>query len=363
MYKTSHTRRHRNPPSGSVVVGIDTHLDIHRAALVDAATGAPVADQQFPATPAGYLELLDWAVGHGRVSRAGVEQTGTYGAGLSAVLHAAGIEVIEINHTERGDRARHGKTDELDAYRAATAAAAGTQKGLAKHYHPAIAALRPLMVLRAHHRSSRQRAWGRVGGMLVTCPDDLADQVRGLNSAQKLARIAAWRPDLTRLHDPVNSYKLALRDLARACLDHDRAIVEIDAQLLRILTPIAPTLLAQHHVGPVTTAQLLITAGHPGRITSGDAFAKLVGVAPLPVQSGKSSRWRLSRSGDRQANSVIHRVVIGRLGTDPRSKTYIQRRVSEGKTRSEAIRALKRHVTRDLWTALQTDLNNLPHTT
>ena len=155
-----------------VVAGIDTHAQTHHVALVDPVTGALVAQRGFTADQSGYLEALAWMRGSGRVARVGVEQSRTYGAGLTRVLHEAGLEVIEINHADSKQlRARSGKTDALDAYQAALAAASGRQTGLAKRSIGAVDALRALLTLRSHLVNTRQRLGGAVQGMIISAPE------------------------------------------------------------------------------------------------------------------------------------------------------------------------------------------------
>lgn len=361
MFRQSDNRaRGKNPGKEPwVVLGVDTHQDTHHAALVDAFDSRPIDDREFPATMAGYLDLLDWARSHGRLEKAGVEQTGTYGAGLTTVLHSDGIEVIEVNTVSKADRARHGKTDQLDAYRAATVTATQTQTGKAKHFHPLIDAIRVIMVARHHHVTSRQRAWQRLLALIITSDETLRTSLRGLKAGEKLDKIANWRPNLTRLHDPIQAQKYALKNLAAEVQNHDQATRQFERDLATLVHQTAPQLLAQPQVGPITAARLLITFGHPGRIPDRDKFAKLVGVAPIPVASGKTHRVRLSRSGDRQANSALHMIAIGRLCNDPDTQAYIARTIANGHTKTEAIRSLKRRIANGLYAITNQELNKL----
>ena len=106
---------------------------------------------------------------------------------------------------------------------------------------------------------------------------------------------------------------------------------------------IAPDLVDVYGVGPDTAAALLITAGdNPERLRSEAAFAALCGVNPIPASSGKTKRHRLNRGGDRSANCALHLIVIVRLRRDDRTREYMERRISEGMTKAEVIRCLKR---------------------
>jgi transposase len=116
---------------------------------------------------------------------------------------------------------------------------------------------------------------------------------------------------------------------------------------------LAPTLLAEQGVSTITASALLVAAGdNPGRLRSESSFAHLCGVAPLDASSDKQQRHRLNRGGDRQANSALHAIAIVRMSHDPRTKNYVARRISEGKTKRETIRCLKRYLIRDIYRIL-----------
>ena len=120
-----------------------------------------------------------------------------------------------------------------------------------------------------------------------------------------------------------------------------------------IVDDLAPDLLARNSIGHIGAAQLLLTAGdNPERLTSEASFAALCGVSPVPASSGKTVRHRLNRGGDRQANSALHIIAIGRLRTCPRTKAYVARRIAEGHSKLEAIRAIKRYIAREVFTLI-----------
>ena len=117
--------------AGEVVLGVDTHKDLHAAAVINP-LGVLLSSEIFPATAAGYRALLVWAGRFGTVRQAGVECTGSYGAALARHLRAAGVKVIEVNQPEEATRPRRGKTDTLDAEAAARAVLSGRASGSAK---------------------------------------------------------------------------------------------------------------------------------------------------------------------------------------------------------------------------------------
>jgi transposase len=114
-----------------VTGGVDTHLDVHVAAVLDR-LGGLLGVEEFPATPAGYGALLAWMARFGPIARVGIEGTSSYGAGLCRCVERAGVAVVEVNRGDRSARRRQGKSDPLDAVAAARAALSGTASGAPK---------------------------------------------------------------------------------------------------------------------------------------------------------------------------------------------------------------------------------------
>jgi transposase len=120
-----------------------------------------------------------------------------------------------------------------------------------------------------------------------------------------------------------------------------------------IVDELAPNLVARNSIGHVGAAQLLLTAeDNPERLRSEASFAALCGVSPVPASSGKTIRHRLNRGGDRAANSALRIIAIGRLRTDPRTKTYVAKRIAEGHSKLDAIPAVKRYIAREVFTLI-----------
>lgn len=141
-----------------------------------------------------------------------------------------------------------------------------------------------------------------------------------------------------------------IRDLARRIRSLDAEMKQIHKKLRGLVAEVAPSLLGLSGVGPTTAAMILVAAGdNPHRIQSEAAWAHLCGVAPIPASSGKTTRHRLNRGGDRQANSALYRIVISRLSSEPRSKAYLAKKLDAGRTRKETIRMLKRYVAREVY--------------
>lgn len=334
-------------PALTVVAGVDTHADSHTAAVLDQ-LGRQLGHRQFPATAAGCQQMLGWLTDHGTVSGVGVEGTGSYGAGLTRHLQAAGIPVWEINRPDRSTRRARGKSDPIDADAAARTLLAGRQAGPPRAGDGAVAALRVLHTTRASAVRQRTATINAFHQAVITGPDELREQ---LQSEPKVARIrtaAALRPGPNRF-DVLTATKTALRRLARRIQAFDDEIAEADADLDTLTRQIAPALREQHGVGPETAAQLLITAGgNPDRLTSEAAFAALCGTNPVPASSGKTTRHRLNRGGDRQANRALHVIAVTRMARHQRTRDYVARR-RQNHSNPEILRCLKRCLARTLF--------------
>lgn len=337
---------------GSVVGGVDTHLDTHTAAAIDA-TGRLLGRRQFAATSAGYAELLGWLREYGPLGPVGVEGTGSYGAGLTRHLRAAGVTVIEVDRPDRATRRRVGKSDPIDAEAAARAVLSGRATGVPKDRDGQVEALRVLRIARTSAVGDRARTQTRIKSLAVTAPEALRRELAAMKTPQLITHCATRRPDRARAGDPTTATVIALRSLARRHRQLCEEIADLEALIAPLVTAINPALLALPGVGPDVAGQLLVTAGqNPERLFSEAAFAMLCGVAPLPASSGRSHRHRLNRGGDRHANAALYRIVLSRLRWDPRTRAYAERRAAEKLGKKEIIRCLKRYIAREIHTAL-----------
>lgn len=343
-------------PQG-VVLGVDTHQRTHHAALIDT-RGRCLDDREFPASAAGYDELMAWAASHGPLAAAGVESTGGYGAGLTHALLIAGVEVYEVARSEKSVRYQRGKSDSIDAESAARQVLAGTARGRAKIKTGIIEAIRMIKIPRDSAVKDRTRAYSQLRDLITTAPEVIRDELLAMTGPARVTKAAAFRPDPSRLAEPTHMTRHVLRTLARRVQALDAEIAEADQLLEPLVTQAVPTLLALPQVGVQTAAQLAITAGENiDRMRSEATFAKLTGTAPIPASSGKhAGRMRLNRGGDRHANAAIYMIVIGRMRTHPETRVYLQRRSTENLTKRDLIRCLKRYVARETYQALRTDL-------
>jgi transposase len=334
--------------------GVDTHLEVHVAAALDE-RGGLLGTASFATTPAGYRELVEWFASLGTVVLIGVEGTGSYGAGLTRHLQDLGIAVVEVDRPNRQRRRRQGKSDTHDAISAARAAFAGDALGAPKVRDGNVEAIRVLRLARSSAKRDRTRALNQMRALVTTAPDELRSQLRGLSISRLVRAAAGFRP--AGRTDVLNANRVALKTLARRVLELDNEIAMLDELLTPLVVETAPAMLARIGVGTDTAGALLVAAGeNTDRIRNERSFARLCGAAPLDASTGKQQRHRLNRGGDRQANSALWRIVITRLSYDPATRRYLQRRCAEGKTKTEAIRCLKRYIARELY-------DYLPHKT
>ncbi|MHA7224135.1 IS110 family RNA-guided transposase [Arthrobacter sp. RHLT1-20] len=334
-----------------VIAGIDTHADTHHVAIITE-TGAHVADQEFLAVGSGYRDIVRFITGFGPVIAAGVEGTGSYGAQLARVLTKEGIRVLEVMRPNRQGRRLKGKSDPLDAYQAAESALAGRGTATPKARDGAVESLRVLRAERATAMRARVAVMNQVQGILVAAPETLRARYRGLTSAALMAALEKTRPAGS-MSEPSNATATVLKRLALRYRALHQELALIDVELDAIITIQAPMIRDLHGVGTEVASQLLVTAGdNPERISTEAQFAALVGVAPVPASSGKTTRHRLSRGGDRQANKAIHHVALVRMMSDTRTKAYVAKRRQEGKSTKETMRCLKRYIAREIYNQL-----------
>ena len=336
-----------------IVGGVDTHKDLHVAAAVDGHDQV-LGTNTFPATRHGYKTMLAWMRSFGDVTRIGIECSGTYGAGLLRYLQQASITTLEVTSPDKSVRRKRGKDDSIDAENAAHAAFAGIRTVTPKTRDGMVESLRVLKVCRKTAIAARRVALQMIQTQIVSAPEELRDQLRSMTRMQLIRTLASSRPDLSGYRDVMMAYRIALKSLARRYVELHDEISDLDTMIKAIVDELAPDLVARTAVGYESAAQLLITAGdNPDRLGSEASFAALCGVNPIPASSGKTQRHRLNRGGDRAANSALHIIAIGRLRLDVKTQEYVARRLTEGHSKLEAIRCLKRYIARELFYLLR----------
>ncbi|MBJ7452512.1 MAG: transposase, partial [Blastococcus sp.] len=281
-----------------------------------------------------------------------MEGTGGYGAGLARHLADADELVVELDRPKRPARRAGAKSDPIDAERAARDALTRTQLAQPKTGAPR-GALQMLLTARRAAVEASSAAQRQLLAMVITSPESVRSRFRGQSTRAMITTAAGLRPAASKADVDVITALTVLRDLARRirflesqALDHEKAI-------RAIVRSWRPDLLDLTGVGPIVAATVLTAWSHPGRCRSDAAFAMLAGTAPIPASSGKTVRYRLNRSGDRQLNRALHTVVLSRLQRDERTRAYAERRRTQGKTDREIKRCLKRYIARELYRRLE----------
>jgi len=333
------------------IVGVDPHRDSHALAVVHLTSGAVVFESMIDANSDGYAQALKLVDKHADGRRAfAVEGTGSFGAGLTRFLTGQGERVLEVSRLRR-ERRSGGKTDALDAVRAARSVL-GQRRPTTPRAGGERQALQALVAAREGAVNARRAGLCQLRDLLITTPEPLRSELRPLTRARLLQRLAATRPE-TRRDPELRGSVLALRSIARRVLQLTAEERELAREIETITRRLAPQLLDQPGVGPHAAAQLVLSWSHHGRICSEAAFARLAGAAPIPASSGQTIRHRLDRSGDRKLNRALHMILVTRKRTHPATIAYIERRIQEGKTRREANRCLKRYLARSLYRLLE----------
>jgi transposase len=340
-------------PEAGLVAGVDTHRDTHSAALCDA-RGRVLAARQAPATPAGYADLLAWAAaaGGGQQLAWAIEGTRHYGLGLARHLAGAGQQVAEIDSARHIGKRRAGKSDPIDAVRAARELLARPHPGQLRADGDR-EALRLLMCDRDNAVQSAKTARTALTSLIVTAPAPLREQLRHLPAKRRPGACTALAcpPGADRLTRV--TYQ-TLAGLGQRITTLAAAAAALETQISEIVEDMTPGLVAaEPGAGALSIAQILLSWSHPGRIRTEAAFAMLSGTAPVPASSGRTTgRHRLNRLGDRQLNRALHTIAVTRMRCHQPTQAYVQRRRAEGKTDREIRRCLKRYLARHLYRTL-----------
>jgi len=254
------------------------------------------------------------------------------------------------------------KSDRLDAEQVARAVLAKTATSIPKAKSGSVEVIRILRVTRAGAVKSRTQAFLTLHGLVIGAPSPLRDELVKLSKRTLVNRCLRLRPEAEDLIEMVGDsermllagVKRCLRDLARRWKALDEEVKTLSRQIKALVEQTAPELVSLFGVAAESAGQFLVTAGdNPDRIRSEAAFAKLCGAAPQPASSGRTTgRHRLSRGGDRAANSALYVVAIVRLRHHAPTRAYFARRTAEGLSKREIIRCLKRYIAREVFAAL-----------
>lgn len=334
-----------------MAVGVDTHKATLAACLVDA-LGMARDEQEFRNNRAGHAAFAAWVTELPDPVRVGVEGSASYGAGLARHLVAAGVDVVEVppqlSRRERGRTRRPGKSDPGDAFAIARVTVAEPDLPPVRLEDRS----RDLQLLAETRRTAveaQTRARNRLHAHLVVLVPGYGDTVAHLVTERELAAARALLRGCRGVQAVLAREEidevLRLGRRARALERRIRELVGTDDPLLAI-----PGL------GVISAAVIRGEAGDVTRFRDHDALAMFAGIAPLPASSGRTTRVRLNRRGNRRLNHAVWTVAVWQAKFDPRARAYLARKRAEGKTWREALRCLKRHLVRPIYAALMADL-------
>jgi transposase len=332
-----------------IVVGVDVHKQSLTAVAVDE-VGRPVAEQ----TVGDSQVLLRWAASLSEERLWALEDCRQLTRQLERTLVDAGEQLVRVPPKlmapqRRAGRVR-GKSDPIDALAVARAA---LREPRLDHPRPGEERLRDLKLLVDHRDDlvdERRRAQQRLRWHLHELDPTLAVPAGALDRAVWLDRLARRlaRDDQTVL------VQIA-RELVGRCRSLTRTILALDRELQQRTSETAPGLLALPGCGALSAAKLLGEIGPIERFHTDAQLARHAGVAPLEASSGKHRRHRLDRGGNRQLNCALHRIAITQARVHPPARAYLERKQSEGKSRREALRCLKRQLARTVYNTLKSE--------
>jgi transposase len=332
-----------------IVIGVDVHKQSLTAVAVDE-VGRVIAEL----SAGGSGQLVDWSVSLAPERLWAVEDCRQLTGALERRLLAAGESLVRVPPKlmapeRRAGRAR-GKSDPIDALAVARAA---LREPRLDRPRPGEAALRELKLLVDHRDDlvdERRRAQQRLRWQLHDLDPQLAVPPGALDRPLWLDRVARR----LRRGEPTVQIRIA-RELVGRCRSLTHSILELDRELQARTEQSAPRLLTLPGCGPLSAAKLLGELGPIERFDTDAQLARHAGVAPLEASSGKHRRHRLDRGGNRQLNCALHRIAITQARVHPPARAYLERKQSEGKSRREALRCLKRQLARTVYNTLKSE--------
>jgi transposase len=197
--------------------------------------------------------------------------------------------------------------------------------------------------------AERTRAVSRLRWRLHELDPELDPTPRSLDRASSYDKLAAR---LDRFDGVVA--RLARREFAR-CRELTVEIDQLEAEISRLVTDLAPSLLAIVGCGPLNAAKIVGECAGATRFRSANAFARHNGTAPLPVWSSNHQRHRLSCTGNRQLNAALYRIALTQIRMHPPAKELYRRRRPDGDGGMEALRVVKRRLSDVVFRALLED--------
>jgi transposase len=332
-----------------VTIGVDSHKASLAACAVDDASRV-VAERSFPNSFAGHRSFARWLDEFEHPRLVGIEGAGNFGAALARMLVVDGQDVREVPSVltarERGRVRRPGKSDAKDAL--AIARITLREPGLPPVSIAQLATdLKALVDYREQHVHERTRVANRVHADLqILCP---GEAMGPLNSKVGLERARRALRSTSAVRAEVGLMRIQRLELI------DAEVRELTQRIDQLVRASATGLLRIPGIGTLTAAKLMAEVVEIGRFPTKSGFAMACGTAPIPASSGNTTRHRLNRGGNRQLNRALHVVAFVQARAHPSAIGYVDRKRSEGKTRLEALRCLKRHLANVVYVAMEED--------
>jgi transposase len=333
-----------------ITVGVDAHKTMHVGVALDEA-GKVVSEWTGGNTVAEWGRYHDWLVGLGDERAVGIEGAGSYGYGLARALVAAGERVYEVNSrlTALGRRhaRRRGKSDSLDAEAVAEAVRREGER-LPRVVHDEEASiLTHLAEEREGLLGEATRVRNRLHAVLLQVDPEYKAKAPSLRSKRVVAQLREYEAgnEMTALERELVA---SVRRQATRLGTLMAAIAELGEQIEARAARYAPLteIRGISHLSAGTLAGIL---GSHAPFQSDAQLASFAGVAPLEASSAGNGRHRLSRSGNRRLNAIIYRIAVAQLRYAGEARTYVEKKMREGHSKREAIRALKRYIVRAIW--------------
>jgi transposase len=336
-----------------IVLGADMHKSSHTVAAIAASTGELLGDKTVDVGARGFSATLEWARGMGRERVWALEDCRHVSGAFERFLLVRGERVVRVATRlmagERRAGRERGKSDRIDAIAVARAA---LREGFERLPVAELAGVELDIRLLVDHRERLVRTRTALNNDLLWHLHDLWPEQTFPGSALLSKK---WTTRIgRRLARAEQTARVRIaRDELRHMRELSHTIDALESEIAELVAQVAPQLLAEPGFGPLTAGKLIGEIAGAHRFATDAKLARAGGIAPIPVSSGKTDRHRLDRGGNRQINTAIHRVAVTRLRCHPETRDYIARKRSEGKSTSEAIRCLKRHLARRIWHLLQ----------
>jgi len=334
----------------AVVIGVDAHKRSHTLVVADA-LGRKLGEKTVAATSDGHMAAIAWAA-RWPVRRWAVEDCRHLTRTLEGDLLRAGEQLVRVSTKLMADSRRRGrepgKSDPIDALAVARAAWREPDLPTARLDGPQ-RELRLLVDHRDDLVAERTRLQSRLRWHLHELDPAFHVRPRGLRSRKGVNLVAAFLADRDGL-----VARIARELLERVAELNDRA-QDLEREITRIVTTLAPSLLQIPGCGALTAAKIVGETAGAERFRSRAAYARWNGSAPQPVWSGNRTRFRLSRTGNRQVNCALHRIALTQARTASLGRAYLQRRQEAGATKTEALRLLRRRLSDVVFRALLAD--------